>query len=286
MRRNGHTTTAHPDTEQAAAELASIVGEKHTVQTEVLSLAQNKKELTETFETEKARMEEELETARKELAQFLYDSEQKHRNIQSAIIVAEAIRDEVIAGNKKLEERKQVFEPEIIALETRKATLIIDVGELETSFSDLQKLITKDEDALAVLNKKKDAAQKDITTLEQQKTDKEKEHSSLSVKVGAHADSVDGLLGVKQQLETDITGIEKSISAKKENLEILRLEEIKVQTKIQEHKDSIAKEDTRINDRLGVLAHAENRAGQQLELLKEAKSHFTSEQLLRVGIRE
>jgi chromosome segregation ATPase len=282
----GRATQSHPDVEALQAELAALEAQKHTVQTEMLGIATDKKRLHEEFEADKAKLDEELAQA--------------HRNGGAEL----EILDEAIAtaktGKQQAEREFEEAQSKARALEGVHAAH----SEATNQLASTQEAVKVAEKELAQLVAVRQEAEKAIAsyrfsfeelavqkkalaaTLAQQKTDVEHvsgEHDALKISLyevqQIHADYTARKEGAAVELDGIRGQINERLAARTElESEITVLGKQKAV-----HAAEMAEKDAGITERAARASRLEALVDEKLQHLKELENRFTTEHLARMG---
>lgn len=285
MRRNQHTAQ-HPDVEEVRVERDIIEGQKNTLQTEILGMATNKKELEISFENAKKRLGDEFE--------------KKKHVLDQEILAIEAKRDQANAEKDKAEKEAETATQEteriVSEMKTCRESLssIVDSKEkLQNSCKDLTKEKSHLEARIHELspivkeleNRERNLV-KDIAVLQQKKISLTTEISESTLLISGNQIEHKKVTDQKHQASVLLDETNKKIEQAELRLSTVHNELVDVQKEISEQKQGIQKRESDINDRMGNLARLEVTIDKKRDELKEIEDHFTTEHLGRMGYRK
>lgn len=286
MARREQTTTQHPAVEAAHTDLASLEGQKNTVQAEILDSAENKKRLETDYEDRKREIEDDLAIRRRE-----GDIEREKLENQNIPLKAE---------NNRLEQSNSELKKEVATLgttasslteqigrkEIEREKLISSVGELVNTKIALQKEVNEITPEADALQSKVSLLTKDATELEAKKQTLTHEVTALETKHDSVSKSHIVVTTARNEAQKELTDLEKKISAAKELLATTQNDFIEVERKSGEIVVEAAGKLKEANERLGNAHKLELHVDEKLSHLKELESHFTTEHLARFGYKK
>lgn len=284
MRRD-NLTAKDPDVEAAQAELEKISSEKNNLQAEITHLADTKKRLIDEFEQGKRRMDEGLSAKRIE--------------IETEISTLRTSCDSLRVGNKDLEESKSKLTENNAALLSENTLLNEANAKKRAERNILEKEIRDGQSTLLSLDKKCHDLDESLTSLEKTRIDLasrisaleetnkklKKEADNLLLERADHRSSLKASVDEKVLSEAALAESKKNIENDRAELVRLQAEIFKAQGDLASYKAEKQEEENKIHEKMGNLARLEASVEAKLELFKAAKEHFTSEELLKMGIR-
>lgn len=286
MGRRELGSTQDPDVEASSAELERLKSEQNTVQTETLAIATNKKILEEGFESEKERLEQEVEEKR-------IDSESKIAAYEFQRKRFEDLRD---AADGMAQESKK-----LAAAEAQKLNkLQQDIVSAQEEFQKIKNDITLIRESVLEATHSLESHQSSIVDLS-------KKHSSLQESVSTSKSSLkelqgkyDELFQSHETLKTEHSGISDSLASKTESIKQIdkdiasgqqTLSELKgqladVQKQSVEQTAAMQKEKTERDIQVGNAARLIEKAEKHISILGSLEKEFTTEHLVRVGYKK
>ena len=286
MSRRNITISKHPDLKASEEELAVLEAAKNTSQGEVLSIAANKKQLEEDFEAAKKRLDEELTLKRAAHAKEMDEMEQKHRNMEMAVITMESVQAMMKEQTATREQVRDSVKKDIADLHDEKVKEKAEVTRLQILVHNLGDSIKDARTDYKELEEKIAPLQKELSILQGKIKDSTEKYSDLSDSVAAYHSEINELDTRKRKDTSILEQLSKEISDKTKQKVDLDIELVDAQKKLSEVKQQAAAVEADANTRAGNAARLEVHVDGKLEHLKELESHFTVEHLARGGYKK
>lgn len=284
-RRDIPKTSETPDVEESRAALDVLEGQKNTAQTEVLAIAENKKELEEAFDVAKKRLDTELENKRAEVAremQLLEDSITKaESNMEVVIQAKEKALDELADVEKSLTTAQGELENaqgEVSDVKSRLNDLMASENDLKETLKDYRADLKALQDKIGPLSK-------EVQDLEAKFAVMTREYSDASIKFESANTEHVGIVTSIDLRTVELSKLLSDITEKKTALDAASSELINVQKEVADQKQAMADKESAMNEKMGNLGRLEVRVEEKLAALDEVKKQFTSEHLERMGIK-
>ena len=283
--RRIQSTPQDPDVEESRAELEHLEGKKNTAQTDVLAIAENKKQLEADFEESKKRLDTQI-TEKKEEFQRVTNSFSK-----LVLITTASQKEAELARDKAIEERKHAEKD----LETIRMDVASSTGKKE-SVDELVKSLTSIEQRLRssiahlapqerTLEVRKAKLSHEVADLEKKVAELIDSYSRTHATHVSEQHAHEELKASRGTVESDLNGAKDRLAQIKEEITTSESALTDVQKKRAEHEAEMQKRESAANERMANATHLEQRINVKLEQLKDAEKEFTVEHLARIGYK-
>lgn len=286
MARRNLPTSKDKDVEASQAELAVLEGKKNQTQDETLAIAKKKQELVAAFAEVNKQLDEELSVKRAEHVREIDKMEQKYRNVEAALVTIEAVQKETKEKTIRLEGERDSVKVEIAELFDVRTNSKAEVNRLMVLKHNLDESVKDARTDYKELENKILSLQKQLPLLLEQIKTATKEYSDLSALVAAYYSDINELDTRKRKDISVLEQLSKDISDKIKQKADLEMALTKLQDSLEKIKQNISTREADIAAKAGELSRLETRIDEKIIILKEAKKEFTTEHLLRMGIRD
>lgn len=280
------TQSQHPDVEALQAELAVLGGQKGIILNEVLAISADKKRLTEEFDADKARLDEELaqkhreggaelEILDKAIATAKAQTAEAEREAAAARQTADSLATVHAAHEEATAQLSSIWE----AIQTRSG----EVARLTAAEEELRGTIAQHTEALATLKEDAQAIEAEIAD--------NQEHLRLIAAEVAHTIGLfdelkaeHGKLGThKEALVKELGDVLDQVTKRSEALAGINGQIADIEKQVAEHTAAMAEKEAALNERIGKASRLEAHVDEKLQHLKELENRYTTEHLARMG---
>lgn len=274
------------DTEVVRAEKDSIEGHKNTLQAEVLVIAENKKKLEAQFKESKKQLEEEFiakkneldsgfillqkrnQTAKNELEKSENDSMHAMNRTAQLIKEKNSLAEEVTLYITKKDSTKK----EYLIAEGEKISLKREIALLTPQLEKINGQISESNLALKKILSDKESQLLEVSILEKKTSDLKNELKHIENSLVENSKKITISGREKIDAESKLSIIKNELEIAEKNLEQVRANAKSQSESIGEKMESLVRLQSYVDDRL--------------QLFKEAKALFSTEQLVRMGIKD
>lgn len=286
MTRRNPTTILDSDTEEARIELERIEGHKNAMQTEVLGIAQNKKELVTSFEDAKVRLNSEFEQKKSSFNSEIKMLEDRINVLKVEKSKAEKVGEQANTESQKMLVIKENIKTDIAKLTTEqqqnnsnKVSLVKSINELESQLKQLK----SDFDNFS--NIKSDLV-KEIKEKTDEKSKLAKDILESEGLVSKYTSDINVLVEQHKHALSDSDSSKKSLEEIQPKLSVANAELLDTQKKKVELEQKMQERENDVNKRMGDLTRLEVVVDGKMVQLKELEQHFTTEHLARGGYKK
>ena len=286
MSRKESQTNQDPDLEALQSEKENVEGQKNTLQTEVLGIAQNKKELEANFENAKNHLQDEFDLKKQTLEKEIADLEVRCATLRLKIKGAEEESEQAINEKNKVVVDKEFHQNEYTRIKTESEKENVVHTKLLQENKILTENIVISKSELERYTKEKNTFLKEIFDLKKVKGEVFEENVIAEKKL---ADAREELVKItrKQNEVLEETVIEnQSLEKVQKQVSDEQIKLLDIQKKVSEHESQMQKRESEVNEKMGNLSRLEIRVDSKLEQLKEIKKEFTTEHLARMGYKD
>lgn len=275
-----------PDTEAARIEIAAIEGDKTNLQSTIDEMASNKKRMEADFEVAKKKIDDELIQKRKETDEEKLRLSATNDTLRRSNSELEVSNFSLNATARNLADLEGVLKSSVTKLTAAKEQLEIDIKNAKESFSDLDKKISDKATEHFNLSAKYVLLSKDVSELEAKKIETGTAHVNLQADVAMARSSLKGLTDAKKTTEDAHAGVKTELEDARKLLSNVNDEVFRAQRELATYREQKRQEEADMATKAGNLSRLEVAVDAKMLLFKEAKAHFTTEELLRMGIKD
>lgn len=283
-RRN--ETTKDTETEVASSELEHIENTKHTVQSEVLTIADQKKRLEESYGERKREIEDDLAISKRQAEQEKESLSGQNVTLKNENTKLEQANIELRAKNSNLVSERDVLVKDIerskVELEKLKSGIVPLVEEKK----ELQKSINDLSPKLAVMQERYSILNRDVIDLEKRKKMIIDDHAVNIAGLKKVTDSHNALVIARDSKQKEVDDIDALLKDKKEALDKSKIEVSDFERIIIHFKQEMDKKTEETNTKMKNAANLEIHVDEKLTHLKEIEKQFTNEHLARMGYKK
>lgn len=286
MARRDQPTPQDPAVEESHAELSILEGNKNAVQTETLSIADNKKRLEVDYGDRKRQIEDELTLKRREADLEKEALEKQNLNLKTEGQSVAQENQKVRAENAGYSAAAVIIKDSIARDEKTKEALTTSVKALTVSKNELQTSVNDLTPKVAELTKKVELLTADVTSLEKRKKDAIDGHVAKAAALEAVTKSHDTLVMKRDEKQTEVNELDKTIAEKREELAKATSSVAEAELQVAAHRKEMFEKDKDSSERAARAARLEQHVQGKLEDLKEIEKQFTTEHLARFGYKK
>jgi chromosome segregation ATPase len=279
------TQSQHPDVEALQAELAVLEGQKGIILNEVLAISADKKRLTEEFDAEKVRIDEELAQKHREGGAELEILDRAIATAREQKTTAELEAENARKVADALNTVRDTHQAAVAALTTTQEAIATQTEELSRLIvsKELKGQIAQHTEALTSLKEMAQAVETEIAANQEQLRlisadvthtlglfdELKAEHG----KMGEH----------KETLVKELGEVLDQVTKRSEVLAGINGKIADIETQVADHTAAMEAKEAAITERMANAARLEAHVDEKLQHLKELENRFTTEHLARMG---